>query len=67
MVVVVVVRVVRRGVSRVVERVGRCVVRTVDVGLPSVPSCKLSNVVDVSTPIIGLLMGFTVELLVVAE
>ena len=53
-VVVVVLRVVRRGVSRVVERVGRCVVRTVDVGLPSVLSCKLSNVVDVSAPFIGL-------------
>ena len=48
MVVVVVLRVVRRGVSRVVERVARCVVRTVDVCLPSVPSCKLSDVVDVS-------------------
>ena len=64
MVVVVVVRVVRRGVSRVVERVGRCVVRIVDVCFPSVPCCKLSNVVDVS---VGLLIGVTVELLVVAE
>lgn len=60
MVVVVVVRVVRRGVSRVVDRVGRCVVRivTVDVSLlPDVPCCMLSKgAIDVS-----------VELLVVAE
>ena len=57
MVVVVVVRVVRRGVSRVVDRVGRCVVRTVDVSLLPVSSCKLSRgAIDV-----------TVELLVVAE
>ena len=59
-VVVVVVRVVRRGVSRVVDRVGRCVVRivTVDVSLlPDVPCCMLSKgAIDVS-----------VELLVVAE
>ena len=57
MVVVVVVRVVRRGVSRVVDRVGRCVVRTVDVSLLAVSSCKLSRgAIDV-----------TVKLLVVAE
>ena len=63
MVVVVVLRVVRRGVSRVVDRVVSCVVRTVDVSLPSVSSCKLSNVVDVSAPFVGV----TVEFLVVAE
>ena len=64
-VVVVVLRVVLRGVSRVVGRVGRCVVRTVDVSLPSVLSCKLSNVVDVSAPFIGLPSGVLVELLIV--
>ena len=64
MVVVVVVLVVRRGVSRVVERVGRCVVRIVDVSLlPDVPSCKLSkDAIDV-----GFDNGGTVELLVVVE
>ena len=57
MVDVVVVRVVRRGVSRVVDRVGRCVVRTVDVSLLPVSSCKLSRGA----------IGVTVKLLVVAE
>lgn len=65
MVVVVVLLVVLRGVSRVVGRVGRCVVRTVDVSLPSVLSCKLSNVDDVSAPFIGLPSGVLVELLIV--
>ena len=63
MVVVVVVLVVRRGVSRVVERVGRCAVRIVDVSLLPVPSCKLSKGgIDV-----GLDVGGTVELPVVVE